>query len=161
MTRRTDKDAARTRGRDRDRITPAMEDRILGILREWKGPLTGDAFAARVSDTLRIKCTRQGLLKRETIRTAFDEKRKELEGGSPKPKRPAEIDLLLERVKAKEAIIAAKDEQIRLLKQTIVRHHYNARDRGISETDLEKPIPPKAVPEEERPRPGRRPSGER
>ena len=149
-------------GRPRDRITPALEDRIVRIAEAWQaswGEMTASAFARRVGDTLGIRCTRQGLLKRKAVADAFEAQREALKEGGGKPKRSSDVEMLLARVKAREATIAARDEEIRLLKQTIVRHHYNARNRGVSEMELEAPMPPINVPAERLPRPSARKGG--
>lgn len=148
-----------TSGRSRDRITPAMEDRAVALARDWPnawGDMTATAFAKRVGETLNIRCTRQGLLKRRAIAAAFDASVSAKAAGKPRLKRPNETEALLARVRAKDEIIAAKEEEIRLLKQEIVRHHYNARSQGLSEADLDVPMPPMNVPLEQRSKPGRR-----
>lgn len=153
------KPAVSTPGRPRDRITPALEDRIVRIAEAWQtswGEMTASAFARRVGDTLGIRCTRQGLLKRKAVADAFEAQRRALKGREGRQKRSNEVEILLARVKAREATIAARDEEIRLLRQIIVRHHYNARNRGVSEVELEAPMPPINVPAERLSDPGPR-----
>lgn len=146
-------------GRRRDRITPALEDRIVRIAEAWQaswGEMTASAFARRVGDILGIRCTRQGLLKRKAVADAFEAQQRALKGSDGKPKRSSDIEILLARVKAREATIAARDEEIRLLRQAIVRHRYNARNRGVSEFELEAPMPLMNSPLERHPKPSPR-----
>jgi hypothetical protein len=131
----------RAKGRTRDLITPAREEDIVEIIQAWNssvlGDLTGPKLEATVQTRLGIRCTRQGLLKRPNIRKAFDDRINQQTAG--KPARPVEVQVLQQRLAAKDGEIAELKRQLSNCKELLVRHYHNARGR-LTQAELDAPM---------------------
>lgn len=131
------------RQRKRDAITTSIEDKVVLILEGWKpewGRLSASALERKVTNCLGIACTRQGLLKRDRIKTAFDERMK-LGEKQPKPK-SAEATVLQQRIDRLEKLLQEKTDQVDNLHEVVTRFRYNAKLMGIPVERLEAPIAP-------------------
>ena len=76
--------SATGKGRKRDALTQGVQDRVVLLIDEWKeewGAFSASALERKVASCLGIRCTRQGLLKKDAIKTAFD--RRKAKAGKP------------------------------------------------------------------------------
>lgn len=128
------------------RLTEAEVDKIVTLLTGWQGKLSWELLLIRIKPFLKREFTRQGLDKQETISIAFKQAkdRLRLRTKKPAPDRgdmPPELAAALSRV---DNLIAEVDmlkvERDRLLER-FATWLYNARTRGLSEMDLNQPLP--------------------
>jgi hypothetical protein len=116
---------------------------IIGIIRAWpKERITWSDLCARTEPLLGFMPSRQGLYQREEIRNAFQAKQKGLRI-SPKTAAPMPSSLAVAsmRISNLNAQIREKDLIINRMRDQFIRWQYNAYLGGISEADLEKPLP--------------------
>lgn len=137
----------KSKGRKRESITDAVEMNVIAIIDGWdpsESPLTQSGLERRVKDELNMTLTRQGLMKRDNIRLAFEARDKEI-NGEAKPKAENEpLTVILERRVAEIAAdMRKKDEAIANYKVMFATYRYNARQLGITREQLEAPIPPR------------------
>jgi hypothetical protein len=128
------------------RITDAEIDKIVQLLTSWTGKLSWDLLRQRVNVLLGRTFTRQGLDKQEIISTAFQQAKDRLRG-RPKTSEAKEDGVSPELAAARRRIdnlVAEievfKSERDRFLEK-FATWLYNARSRGISEFDLNTPLP--------------------
>lgn len=124
------------------RLTDSEISQILGLLEAWEGPLTWDLLMTQIQKLLRRPFTRQGLAKQEKIQIAFKQTKDRLRSSPPKKASPQEIEILertigrlKERVKVLEAVQDKYDAKF-------ATWLYNARSRGMSEAEMNRPLPP-------------------
>lgn len=134
------------KGRKRDALTSGVQDRVVLLIEEWKdewGTFSATALERKVAEHLGIRCTRQGLLKKETIKTAFD--RRKTMAGKKIRTRSAEAMVLEQRIGRLERLLAEKTAQVERFQELLIRIRYNSKAIGISNDRLEAPIPPLTV----------------
>lgn len=126
------------------RLTVEDMERIIGLLISWQGKLSWELLTDKVEIMLKRPFTRQGLDKQENVRTAFQQAKKRLRSS---PKTPsvstmsAELALALAKVDSLEAeIIVLKAERSRF-NEKFATWQYNARSKGLSQADLNMPLP--------------------
>ncbi len=126
------------------RLTDEEIDRIVALLVSWRGKLSWDLLTKKVGVSLKRSFTRQGLDKQENIRTAFQQAKERLRSTPARKssdEMSAELAMVLGRVDRLEAELAVmKAERNRFL-QKFATWQYNARSRGMSEADLNMPLP--------------------
>lgn len=131
------------KNRKRDALTTSVQDRIVLLIQGWKpewGDFSASALERKVTRCLGISCTRQGLLKKEAIKAAFDER---LKLGTKKAKvKSADVVVLQQRIDRLEEKLAQKVEENERLQELIIRHRHNAKLIGIPAERLEAPIAP-------------------
>lgn len=131
------------KNRKRDALTTGVQDRIVLLIQGWKpewGDFNASALERKVACCLGISCTRQGLLKKDAIKAAFDERMK-LGANTPKEK-SADVVVLQQRIERLEKELAGKQEKIDELQEVVTRYRYNAKLMGLSAERLEAPIAP-------------------
>ncbi len=131
------------KGRKRDALTTGVQDRIVLLIEGWKpewGAFSASALERKVTYCLGIKCTRQGLLKKETIKAAFDS-RMGL-AGKPAKQRSADEVVLQQRIDRLEQLLADKTRQVDQLQELLIRFRYNAKLMGLPVEQLEAPVAP-------------------
>jgi len=138
-------------GRRRERITPAREKDIIRIITDWDAEfhkLTAVALERTVAAQLGFTVSRQGMMKRDPIKKAFETRVIEIGAGQAKPKvkEPLE-DVYERRIQELKVEIAEKDRTIEAFKETFVRYRYNANRMGFKREALEAPIPPRPMSE--------------
>lgn len=135
------------KGRKREPITPTRERDILEIIHNWdaiKTKLTREALVKRVTCQLGFVVTRQGLMKRDPIRKAYEEREREILEGQAisKPKEPLE-EMYQRRLKAKDEELERAKKKIASFEELFIRYRYNANLIGVDPARLEAPIPPR------------------
>ncbi|SKD04695.1 hypothetical protein SAMN05445504_9288 [Burkholderia sp. CF099] len=111
---------------------------IVGILDEWSGKLTWSLLCTAISRRLRQKYTRQALHAHEPIRAAFGRRKGALPDAAPTRNCP---------VVSAEEVHRLREQNERLQKQLdafrdkFVVWAYNAHAKGLTEADLQRPLP--------------------
>lgn len=133
------------KGRKRETITDTRERDIIEIIRSWdatKTKLTREGLVKRVTCQFGFVVTRQGLMKRDAIRKAYEERDREILEGQAlsNPKEPLE-EMFQRRLKAKDEELEKAKKTIIAFEELFVRYRYNATRIGIDPAKLEVPIP--------------------
>ncbi len=129
--------------RRRVALTTSVQDKIVLLIEGWKpewGKFSGSALERKVASCLGIPCTRQGLLKKDRIKDAFDERMK-LKGKQPKAK-SAEVTVIEQRNERLKSQLDERDTQVEHLQELVTRFRFNAKNMGIPVERLEQPIAP-------------------
>jgi hypothetical protein len=134
--------------RSRDTLTQGRVDQVLGLIERWQVSwvrLTGENLAEKAGTCLGFKTTRPALLnskKHPQIRKAYDDRVDELYGkkGPPKPKAPTEM-VRAGRVQELEDENAKLRAANTAMRQKFVVWLGNARAKGMTEADLNAPLP--------------------
>lgn len=139
------------KGRKREPITDAREAAIIALIDDWnpaKAALTREGLVKRIQCKLGLTFTRQGLMKRDAIRLAFERREKEIDGGA-KPRAEKEpLEIVLERrIEELKATVEKQDATIKSYEALFLTYRYNARQHGITTAQLEAPIPARDQPE--------------
>jgi hypothetical protein len=134
-------------GKKRTPITDIIEAGIIALINDWdpeRKPLTQESLVCGVKCRMGYEFSRQGLMKREPIRLAFQKRVDEIHGNtrSSATKEPL-VDILERRISEMIRELAEKDRIISDYKEMFALHRYNARQLGISEAQLQAPISPR------------------
>lgn len=134
-----------TRSRSRN-LGPKEIDLIVGVLDGWADALSWNQLIDAIELRLLFRYTRQTLNNHEQISEAFRLAKARLQehptvGPDRKPKAPAEQALLSRLARRDAEVIRLRAENQRLLERHVV-WLYNAQLRGISQADLDRPLPP-------------------
>lgn len=131
-------------GRKRDTISIDRRDQIVALINRWTlewGKLTGPNLEKKVECCLKLKLTRQGMFNHEPILTAFTNRNLVLKGNRPKRIRPVGEELAEQRIKARDAEITRLKQLVERYEERFVRYVYNAKMKGMTVEDLERPLP--------------------
>ena len=130
------------------RLTDAEVDKIVNLLTTWQGKLSWELLLRRVTPLLGRDFTRQGLDKQQSISIAFKQAKDRIRIRAKKAPRDRDSDLPPELAAAQRRIDNLMAE-VKLLKaekdkflERFATWLYNARSRGLSEIDLNSPLPP-------------------
>lgn len=126
------------------RLTEDEIERIVALLVSWQGKLSWELLTERVEAILKRPFTRQGLDKQEGIRNAFQVAKERLRAAPSTPstsEMSAELMMALSRVDALEAEVLSLKAERNRFHEKFATWQYNARSRGISEADLNRPLP--------------------
>jgi len=134
-----------TRLRSRN-LGPEEIDLVVGILDGWADTLSWNHLIDVVELRLLSRYTRQALSNHEQICEAFRLAKVRLLDGrtarsARKPKTPEEHALLARLARRDAEVIRLRAENQRLIERHVV-WLYNAQVRGISDVDLDRPLPP-------------------
>jgi len=135
------------KGRKRHALTTSVQDQVVLLIDGWKlewGAFSASALERKVTCCLGIKCTRQGLLKKEAIKAAFD--RRIALAEKPANTKSADAVVLQQRVDRLEQLLAKKSAQVDQLQELLIRFRYNAKLMGLPAERLEIPIAPLTSP---------------
>lgn len=117
-------------------------NRIIEILDGWSGKLTWDALRKKCLQKLGNAPTRQTLYNNKKIYSAFQATKERIKSQPPEVRAPnisaKAAAQRIERLKAENTRL--QNENDRLLEQ-FVRWQYNAYCRGLTESDLDHPLP--------------------
>ncbi|PRY94302.1 hypothetical protein CLV74_101439 [Donghicola tyrosinivorans] len=124
------------------RLTDSEINQIIDLLSAWKGPLNWEVLLARTHILLKRPFTRQGLAKQENILIAFQQAKDRIRTQKPVAKKsPPEIELMQNTIDSLRAKISVLEAERHRYDEQFVTWLYNARSRGISEIDLNRPLP--------------------
>ena len=116
---------------------------ILEILDGWSGKLSWNHLIDRVERKLLFRYTRQSLYGHERIAKSFQLTKRRIQGQAGRP--PVENPVLqkaLEKCARLEAEVARLSSENERLISKFIRWAYNAHLRGMTEAQLEQPLPP-------------------
>ena len=127
------------------KLSPGDIDHIVTLLTSWRGKLTWELLVDKVAAVLGRSYTRQALNAHDGIKRAFDlAKKRAREGKHADPMPPhvsPELAAALDRVEALKAEVALLKQERNGFLETFATWLYNARNRGLSERDLNEPLP--------------------
>lgn len=132
-------------GRKRDALTQGVQDQIVALIERWKpdwGDLNASALERKVAGCLKISCTRQGLLKKDAIREAFEKRSQELKSGKAPKEKGADVVVLQRRIDSLEKELEARTKKVDELQEVVVRFRHHAKAMGIPPERFEAPIAP-------------------
>ena len=136
----------------REPITELRERLVIDMIINWdptKKPLTREALTRRVNCSLGFSVTRQGLMKRDAIRDAYNLREKEITGDKPaRADKEPFMGMLERQIENLKREATSKDKEITGYKELFVRIRHNARQMGIAMSALEAPVPRRTQPEE-------------
>jgi hypothetical protein len=129
----------------KSKLSPNDIDHIVNLLTSWRGKLTWKLLVDKVAAVLGRSYTRQAFNAHDEVKRAFDlAKKRAREGKRVDPLSPhvfPELATALDRVKALRAEIALLKQERNGFLETFATWLYNARNRGLSERDLNQPLP--------------------
>ncbi|MER9338147.1 hypothetical protein NKJ06_29990 [Mesorhizobium sp. M0293] len=127
------------------KLSPNDIDQIVNQLTSWRGKLTWDLLVDKVTAALGRPYSRQALDAHDDVKIAFDLAKKRVrEGKSASPASPdisPELATALDRVETLRAEVAVLKQQRDGFLETFAVWLYNARNRGITERDLNQLLP--------------------
>lgn len=126
------------------RLRPQEVEQIVGMLTAWKGKLTWELLLRRVEAMLKRPFSRQGLDKNTSIAIAFKQA-KERHRRAGKTADGGDLHPDLAAAQRRSEVLMAELKVLQAEKQNFLEKFavwgYNARSRGLSEEDLNRPLP--------------------
>ena len=123
-------------------VTKSTLPKILRELDRWEGKLTWPLFCARVAKVLQLDAvSRHTLIRYETIQHRFQDRQKELRDGVEQQSRNFVLEAAEKRIRDLEAQASRLEETNTLLFEKFQRWQYNAYARGVTEEQLNAPLP--------------------
>lgn len=120
-------------------------DRIVTLLIGWRGKLTWELLNDKVAAVLGRSYTRQALDAHADIKRAFASAKTRSRGAKHADPRSGHITVelatALDRVNALQAEVTLLKQERNAFLETFATWLYNARNRGLSERDLNRPLP--------------------
>ncbi len=124
------------------RLTDGEIEQIVGLITTWRGDLSWELLTERVASMLGRTFTRQGLNKQENILVAFQNAKIRLRTVAPDPSGLSpELALAQARIDSMTAELAVLRAERDRLNEKFATWLYNARSRGITIVDLNRPLP--------------------
>lgn len=116
--------------------------KVVNLIREWdEQKITWPAICEVVEPHIGRRPTRQTLNAHEAIVEAYQAKKAALKNEGVAKRRPASLTIAASRIANLEAEVRELKEQNRLYKQMFTVWQYNAYKRGLSESQLNEPLP--------------------
>ena len=116
-------------------------EQIVGLIDGCQDKLTWDWLCDRCTETIGRKPTRQALSRYARIKTAFNHKKKRLKNGLVEIKTPPSLKVAGQRIKRLEEVNARLKKENDLLLEQFVIWQYNAYLHGLTEDNLNNPLP--------------------
>lgn len=130
--------AKRKRGRN---LSDCAIDDIVKIVDGMSGRITWELLLEEIERRLYVRYTRQALYRHDRIRNAVQATRRGAATGKGRAGKSKELLVVLQRLDRIEAEnVRLSDENQRLLEQ-FARWAYNAFTKGISQLELDRPLP--------------------
>jgi hypothetical protein len=130
------------------KLTPQDVENIVDLLTKWKGKLTWGQLVDKVTAMLGRSYTRQALNDHQQVKRAFQVAKDRVRSRGPKSKNvdaadlPPELAAALQRIENQRAEIATLKAERNALLEKFATWLYNARNRSLTEDDLNRPLPP-------------------
>lgn len=122
-------------------LTDNDVEQIVGVLDGWRDKLTWEALCDACLPEIGSKPVRQTLMKFTRIKNAFNACKKRLKEDIPELRAPPSMRVAIERIaRLERENERLKRENAELLQQFVV-WQYNAYIRGLSNHELNKPLP--------------------
>lgn len=115
--------------------------RVKEILDGWSGKLTWDLLVNEFKSRHGRQTTRQAMSRNEDIKNAFTDKKAVLASGVPTKSKPQTLKSAAQSIdRLKSENMRLKQENERLLEMFLV-WQYNAHKRGLTDNQLNDPLP--------------------
>lgn len=139
---------ARSRN-SKQRLSEQDVKNIVALLETWEGPLTWDLVVQRVAVVIGRPFSRQALDAHEDIKATFQSRKRRnrailesvKKGRATSEEIPAELAVALQRAEAAEVRAKALEQVVDRYREKFVVWLYNARNRGLTEEQLNAPLP--------------------
>lgn len=117
-------------------------NKIIKLLDGWTGKLTWESLIEESSKTiLGRKPARQTLFKNKRLRFAFEHRKRELKKGTKRPSTSLSKNILIDMNTRLKSEINRLNAELDLMMETFKVWQYNAYANGLSEDQLNKPLP--------------------
>jgi hypothetical protein len=116
-------------------------DRIVELVDGWRGQLTWEALCDACKPAIGSRPTRQTLCKYTRIAHAFRECKARVKEQRERDTGPSDVTAALQRLERLENENARLKRENRELLEQFVVWQYNAYARGLSDVDLNRPLP--------------------
>lgn len=113
---------------------------IVAIINEWTGKLTWDSLCSAIGRRTRESYTRQALFAHKSIRSAFRERKEVLKTALPDSPGSTERGDNEELISLR-AQVTTLQQQLDSMRDQFAVWAYNAYSKGLSESDLWRPLP--------------------
>lgn len=124
------------------RLSPEDVARINAMISDWSGrKLTWELVVVACENELGVKTTRKTLLTRDSIKTAMRLRKTELKAPSQAARQFTDIGRANDRIARLTRRIEELERSQGVLIDQFARWAYNADAHGLSEDDLNQPIP--------------------
>ena len=114
---------------------------IVNMLHKWTYELTWDLLVDACREKLGITTTRQALSRKQEIKETFQLTKKRLKVKGENYARPNSINVAHQRIEALSNELDALREAHDFLVEKFTRWQYNALSRGMTQEELERPLP--------------------
>ncbi|MBA0160294.1 hypothetical protein WCT80_20370 [Pectobacterium carotovorum] len=118
---------------------------IVNVISGWdskkSGGLTWDALCDSISSVVGKRPTRQSLNIHKNIVKAFNFKKDMIKSGKSEIRRPANLNIASQHISNLENKLKMAEEENRSIKEMFIIWQYNADIHGLSEDNLNKPLP--------------------
>ena len=123
------------------KMTDLMINQSVLMLDGWAGKLTWDLYLEALSVDIGHRYTKAAMLRHDRIKDAWDHAKERCRGVDEGSTQPPEIALMNSRNRElEERVERLTRENNRLLEQ-FVRWAHNASRRGMSQEELDRPLP--------------------
>ncbi|GIT99121.1 hypothetical protein [Sulfurovum sp. TSL1] len=117
-------------------------EKIVEILDGWSKKLTWDDLINEIDFRLKERYTRQTLAKHARIKSAFNLTKKRISArGNHKSTSSVEVEVLIQQIERVEAENARLKKENQDLLAQFSRWSYNSYLKGVTEDELDKPLP--------------------
>jgi hypothetical protein len=127
------------------KLSPNDIDHVVNLLTSWRGKLTWDLLVDKVTAVLGRPYSRQALDAHDSINVAFGLAKKRVREAKPasrgSPETSRELATEQDRVETLRAEVAVLKQQRDAFLETFAIWLYNARNRGLTERELNQPLP--------------------
>lgn len=135
--------------KSKPRLTDQDVKSIVTLLEVWEGPLTWERLVKRVALVLGRSYTRQALDGHEAIKASYQSRKRHIRlvrdslraGKVTSYELPPELAAALRRAEAAEVRVKALEQTIECYRTKFVCWLYNARNAGLTEEQLNAPLP--------------------
>jgi hypothetical protein len=130
------------------KLTADDIDIIVDLLTKWRGKLTWNLLVDKIGAILNHSYTRQALNEHRTVKRAFQIAKDRIRSAPTKGAQPRseylspELAVALERIETLQAEIALLKLERNAFLEKFAVWIYNARNKGISEGELNRNLPP-------------------
>ncbi|MEH6813399.1 MAG: hypothetical protein V7677_12780 [Motiliproteus sp.] len=125
------------------RLTAKDEERIKQLIQNWSNPkLTWELLVAACKKQLDIDTTRQALNKRQSIKGLLNVRKVELKAPSQQSGFVKDLKAANERIQKLMDRNVQLDQVNHQLLDMFARWQYNASLHGMTQSDLDQPLPP-------------------
>lgn len=126
------------------KLSSSDTDVITSLLTGWRGKLTWEMLIDKITVVLGRPYTRQALDAHASVKLAFSvakQRVRHTKRNGVVPSEPPGLAIAFDRVEALKAEVARLQQERNGFLEMFAIWLYNARNRGVSESDLNRPLP--------------------